>query len=99
MNHAKHNSVSFASLLVACAVAAGCSTVKAGFSAVRSDYAAWNGHPASELIESWGPPDETAELASDYLAYTWLGDDGGCRRTFMARAGTITGFSETDCQE
>lgn len=76
---------------------ASCSTVKSGYSALRSDYASWEGHPASELLDSWGEPDTTEELGTDYVAYTWLGDDGVCRRTFTSRAGTITGYSESDC--
>lgn len=66
-------------------------------SIVRSDYTSWEGHSSRELLESWGQPDVTEELGNDYLAYTWVGDDGVCRRTFMARADKLTGYSETDC--
>lgn len=93
----KHNSIAVGLLVLACCSAAGCATVKSGYSALQGDYDSWEGHDARELLDSWGTPDTTEELGSDYLAYTWLGDDGVCRRTFTARAGTITGYSETDC--
>lgn len=79
------------------AIASGCSTVRSGYAALDSEYDAWTGHPAQDLLDSWGPPDATEALGNDYLAYTWLGDDEACRRTFTASAGTITGYSETDC--
>jgi hypothetical protein len=75
----------------------GCSIAKSGYSAVRSDQEAWIGHRSEELIESWGEPDAREELGSGYHAYTWIGDDGACRRTFMASEGKITGYSESDC--
>ncbi|MGI9343367.1 MAG: hypothetical protein ACR2QV_10980 [Gammaproteobacteria bacterium] len=89
MNNNKHNAVAGGLLVLACLFAAGCS--------FQRDYSAWQGHSSSELLGSWGEPDTIDELGSDYLAYTWLGDDGVCRRTFTARTGTITGYSETDC--
>jgi hypothetical protein len=92
MNANKHNAVAAGALLVAGIFAAGCST-----SAWQRDYSAWQGHSSGELLDSWGEPDTIEELGADYLAYTWLGDDGLCRRTFTARTGTITGYSETDC--
>jgi len=76
---------------------AGCSTVESSYSALSSDYVSWEGHPAPDLLDSWGEPDKIEELGSDYVAYTWLGDDGVCRRTFTSHAGKITGYSETDC--
>lgn len=75
----------------------GCGTVKSGVSALGSDYEAWEGHAARELLDSWGEPDATEELGQDYVAYTWFGETEGCRRTFTARGGTITGYSESDC--
>lgn len=71
----------------------------AGCSALRSDYESWEGHSAEELLESWGTPDATEELGPDYVTYTWLGDNGRCRRTFAALSGKITGYSETDCEQ
>lgn len=75
----------------------GCGAVKSGVAALSSDYDAWEGHTARELLDSWGTPDATEELGQDYVAYTWLGEAEECRRTFMVRAGTITGYSESDC--
>ena len=75
----------------------GCSLAKSGYSVVRSDQEAWVGHGTEELIESWGEPDAQEVLGSGYEAYTWIGDDGTCRRTFMASDGKITGYSESDC--
>jgi len=97
MNDNKQNAVAASLLVLACIFAAGCSTVKSGYSALQRDYSAWQGHSSGELLDSWGEPDTIDELGSDYLAYTWLGDDELCRRTFTARTGTITGYSETDC--
>lgn len=96
VNKSQHNSVALAASLLIVSLA-GCSTVKSGADALTSEYTAWEGHRASELLESWGQPDTTEELATDYVAYTWFGDAGQCRRTFMARAGKITGYSESDC--
>lgn len=86
-------------LLAPCALAvlSGCSWAKSGYSALRSDQEAWVGHRSDELIASWGDPDETDILGDAYRAYTWIGDDGVCRRTFMDRDGVITGYSESDC--
>ena len=75
----------------------GCSLAESGYSVVRSDQEAWVGHRTEELIESWGEPDAQEVLGSGYDAYTWVGDDGTCRRTFMASEGKITGYSESDC--
>jgi len=75
----------------------GCSLAKSGYSVVRSDQEAWVGHRTEELIEIWGEPDTQEVLGSGYDAYTWIGDDGTCRRSFMASDGKITGYSESDC--
>jgi hypothetical protein len=87
-----------ASVLLA-VVIAGCGVVESGYGMLRSDYTSWEGHPARDLLDSWGQPDVTDELGPDYLTYTWIADDGRCRRTFTSRAGTISGHSETDCQD
>jgi hypothetical protein len=92
----KMAAVGLASLLLS---AAGCSTVKSGYSALRGDYDSWEGHSAEELLKSWGTPDATEELGPDYVAYIWLGDDGRCRRTFTALTGKITSYSESDCRD
>lgn len=86
----RHNALAIGIAVLALAASAGCS-------ALRADYSSWEGHPTSELLSSWGEPDSTEELGSDYVAHTWMGDDGVCQRTFMSRAGTITGYSESDC--
>lgn len=102
---AKHNVVACALVWPVLLTLSSCATVRSGYESVKSgvtglggsDYEAWEGHPARDLLDSWGPPDETADLGPEYVAYTWLGADGECRRTFTSRGGTITGYSETDC--
>ena len=93
----KHKLVAFVVASGIALVATGCSIAKSGYSAVRSDQEAWVGHRSEELINSWGEPDEQKSLGSGYDAFTWIGDDGVCRRTFMASDGKITGYSESDC--
>ena len=86
----------FVSAGVALAATA-CSIAESAYSAVRSDERAWVGHDSRELFDSWGEPDARQELGSGYQAFTWIGDDGICRRTFTSRDDRITGYSETDC--
>jgi hypothetical protein len=93
----KHNSAMWIVMLSIALSSTGCSIAESGYSAVRSDQEAWVGHRSEELLDSWGEPDEQKSLGSGYDAFTWIGDDGVCRRTFMASDGKITGYSESDC--
>jgi hypothetical protein len=69
-----------------------------GCVSLAPDMNAWTGHSSDELIVAWGEPDLVEEMGMDNYAYTWVDDDDVCRRTFMARAGKITGYSEFDCR-
>ena len=57
----------------------------------------WQGHPVSELIDSWGEPDRTRSLGSESVALTWAEPDSLCEHTFIAIEGRITGYSESGC--
>jgi hypothetical protein len=57
----------------------------------------WNGHPVSELIDSWGEPDQSSSLGNESVALTWVEPDSLCEHTFIAIDGRITGYSDSDC--
>ena len=63
----------------------------------ESSLSEWEGHPVSELIDSWGEPDRSSSLGSDTVALTWAEQDGLCEYTFIAREGRVTGYSESGC--
>jgi hypothetical protein len=65
-------------------------------SVVLSDQTSWLGHSTDELIAAWGEPTSVTNLGEDFVSYEWI-DDRGCGRTFSALSGTISGYSETDC--
>ena len=58
---------------------------------------AWEGHPIDELIDSWGEPTSSTALGQDFIAYSWVSEDGNCEQTFTARDGKIIGVSDTGC--
>lgn len=62
-----------------------------------SDLAAWEGHSVSELIDSWGEPDNTRTISNNLDALTWVDPAGTCEQTFTVTDGIITGYSEYGC--
>jgi hypothetical protein len=64
---------------------------------IERNITAWEGHPIDELIESWGEPASSTQLGQDYVAYSWVSDEGNCEQTFTARDGKIIGVSDTGC--